>query len=310
MPGTDDTETVVVVNPNSGDGNHVEELRERASLRGFALRESTAEGEAVALAREAAEAGASTVVAAGGDGTVNEVLRGIDQAGAFDSVTFGVVPVGTGNNFAGNVGIAGVGDAFDVVENGERRRIDLGRTDDHLFVNSCVAGLTAEASGNTSDDLKRRLGSLAYVVTTLRSVSEFESMPVSVDIYEEGRETTAWTGDATMVLVGNARRFVWGDETQANVEDGRFEVTVVEDLSTFDALNEAVFGRLFGGASEHVTRFHAPALEVALQNPESVRFSLDGEILQRQSLSVATDPGAVRVAVGDGYEPDPGPVGR
>jgi len=261
-------------------------------------------GEAVEFSREAAAAGASTVVAAGGDGTINEVLRGIDAADAFDDVTFGVIPVGTGNNFASNIDVTGIDDAFDVIENGERRRIDLGRTDDHLFVNSCVAGLTAESSGDTSDEMKERLGVLAYVVATLRSVAEFESLPISVDIYENGREATVWEGNAMTVLVGNARRFVPGEDSQANVEDGRFDVTVVEDVSALDLMGDAVAGRLFGRASEYVTRFHAPALDITLQTPEATQFSLDGEMVEGSRCRCTPTPGEWRWPW-EGYDPDP-----
>lgn len=306
MPATDSPETVVIVNPNSGDGNHADAVRNRVELLSYAHRETEAAGDAVEFAREAALAGAGTVVAAGGDGTVNEVLQGIDEADAFDSVTLGVVPVGTGNSFAENVGVASVDDAFDVLENGRRRRIDLGRTEESVFLNSCVAGLTAEASGDTSSDMKSRLGVLAYVVSTLRSVSEFEALPLSVDAYGDDGETTTWEGDALMVLVGNARRFVRGDDTQADVEDGEFEVTVVEDVSTLDAVGEAVTSGLFAADSEHVRRFRTPALEITLRRSDAIRFSLDGEILTRQSLAVRTDPGVVEVAVGDAYRPDPG----
>lgn len=304
MSAIDPEETVVIVNPNSGDGRHTDAIRNRTELLGYELRETEAEGDAIELAREAA-AGASTVVAAGGDGTVNEVVRGIDEADALDSVTFGVIPAGTGNNFAGNVGVTGIDDAFDVIEGGERRRIDLGRADEHLFVNSCVAGLTAESSGETSDEMKRRFGVLAYVITTLRSVAEFESLPIAVEIYENGRETIAWEGDALIVLIGNARRFVPGEDSQANVEDGLLEVTVIENVPTLDLMEDAVAGTLFGKDSQHVTRFRGPAAKTTLQHPESMRFSLDGEIVQRRSLSVDTDPGAIEVAVGDSYEPDP-----
>jgi YegS/Rv2252/BmrU family lipid kinase len=305
MSTTESAETVVIVNPNSGDGQHADEIRERAESRGYAFRVTEAQGDAITMAREAAETGASTVVAAGGDGTINEVLRGIDEADAFDSVTLGVVPAGTGNNFAGNIGVTGIDDAFDVLENGERRRIDLGRTEGYLFVNSCVAGLTAESSSETSDEMKRRLGVLAYVVTTLRSVSEFDSMPLSVDIFEHGCEETAWEGDALTVLVGNARRFVPREDSQADVEDGRFDVTVVENVSTLDLMEDAIARTLFGAESGHVTRFKAPALEITLQNPDTVRFSLDGEIVEDHSLSLYTDPGTVEVAVGDTYDPNP-----
>jgi len=306
MPATDSPETVVVVNPNSGNGDHADAVRERAGLLGYECRETESAGDAVAFAREAADAGAATVVAAGGDGTVNEVLRGIDEAGAFGEVTFGVVPAGTGNSFAGNVGVEGIEHAFEVLESGRRRRIDLGRTEESLFVNSCVAGLTAEASGDTSSDMKGRLGVLAYVVSTLRSVSEFDALPLAVEARGDGGETTAWEGDALVVLVGNARRFVRGEDTQADVEDGQFEVTVVEDVSTLDVMGDAVSSGLFAEDSEYVQRFRAPALEITHRESDTIRFSLDGEILSRQSLAVRTDPGAVEVAVGDGYQPDPG----
>jgi len=96
------------------------------------------------------------------------------------------------------------------------------------------------------------------------------------------------------------------DNTQADVEDGEFEVTVVEDVSKLDVMGEAVTGGLFAENSEYVQRFRAPALEVTLRETDTIRFSLDGEILTRQSLTVRTDPGAVEVAVGDSYRPDPG----
>jgi len=306
MPATDSPETVVIVNPNSGDANHADAVRSRTELLGYDYRETEGAGDAVTFAREAAESGADTVVAAGGDGTVNEVLRGVDEADGLDRVTFGVVPAGTGNNFAGNVGVESIEHAFDVLEDGRRRRIDLGRTDESLFVNSCVAGLTAEASGDTSSDMKSQFGVLAYAVSTLREVADFEALPLSVDAYGPDGETTAWEGDALLVLVGNARRFVPGDETQAAVEDGEFEVTVVEDVSTLDVMGEAVASGLFAHDSEHVRRFRAPSLEITLRESDEIRFSLDGEILTRHSLALGTDPGAVEVAVGDSYLPDPG----
>jgi len=149
-------------------------------------------------------------------------------------------------------------------------------------------------------------GVVAYVISTVQSVSEFEALPLTVDAHGPGGETTAWEGDALMVLVGNARRFVTGDETQAAVEDGECEVTVVEDVSTLDAVGEAVASGVFAADSEYVERFRAPNLTVTHRDSEPVRFSLDGEMLTRPSLTVTTDPGALEVAVGESYQPDPG----
>ena len=296
--------TVVIVNPNSGSGRHVKAIREMAESRGYALELTDAAGEAVDIARAAVGDGASTVVAAGGDGTVNEVVRGIDREDALDEGTFGVVPVGTGNNFAKNIGVPDIETAFAVIEDGERRRIDLGRADGRPFVNSCIAGLTADSSSETPVEMKNRLGVLAYVITTLRSVSDFDSLRLTVDIKgAEGRE--AWTGEAICVLIGNGRRFTTAGGAQADMEDGLLDVTIVEDVSALDLMSDTVGEQLFGKDSRYVAHSQASALDIAIRDPESIRFSLDGEIVRHRQLSVGADPSALTVAVGETYDPHP-----
>jgi YegS/Rv2252/BmrU family lipid kinase len=297
------TDTVVVLNPESGSGSHGAVVRRHAASLGYSVVETGPDSDTITVARRAASEGVSTLVAAGGDGTVNEVVSGIDRADAMDRVTLGVVPVGTGNNFAKQLGITDLDTAFEVLRSGERRRIDLGEANGYLFVNSCVAGLTAESSSRTSPALKQRLGVLAYVVTTLQSVSEFESLRLTVAI--DGRETPVWTGDALGVLVGNARRFLPAGRSQANVEDGLFDITVIEDVPVLSLMSEAIAEQLFGRQSSYVERFRAPSLTITVHNPSAVRFSLDGEIVQERTLSVRTRPRALSVAVGETYTPNP-----
>lgn len=299
-------ETLVILNPNSGDGAHTDTVRQWAELEGYALEETKSAGDSITIARNTAESGVTSLIAAGGDGTVNEVVRGIDQADAFDSVELGILPLGTGNNFARQLGITGVDDAFEIIEHGDRRHIDLGQAGDRPFVNSCVAGLTADASSQTSAELKDQLGVLAYVITTLRSVSDFESLKLTVDITAGDDGTSAWTGEALSVLVGNGRRFTPGQGTQADMEDGRFDVTVIEDVSALNLMGEAVMERLFGRDSTNVVRTQTPALSIRVHHPEAVRFSLDGEIIKHRSLSLKTRPATLTVAVGDPYDPEPG----
>lgn len=313
MSETEGSETVVVVNPSSGSEDHVESVSERAEQRGYTLELTEEAGDAIRFAQEAAERGAGTVVAAGGDGTVNEVVRGIDQADALSEVTLGVIPAGTGNNFAGNIGIRDLDHAFDVLADGERRRIDLGRADGLVFVNSCVGGLTAESSEETSPELKRRFGVLAYVFTTLRTYVEFEPPEMEVAVYENGRETTAWEGNPVVVFAGNARRVATGGDSQANVEDGHLDVTIIEEASAIELVETAVAERLFteksdglfGNEPEHVTHMLAHALEITVEGEETTWFSLDGEMTEERTLSLSTQPSALRVAVGEEYRPDP-----
>ncbi|MDS0281537.1 diacylglycerol/lipid kinase family protein [Haloarcula onubensis] len=302
MPRT--PQTVVVLNPTSGSASHGPAVRGRAAALGYGLRETGPGTDAAALARAAAEAGASTVVAAGGDGTVNEVVRGLHSAEALDSVSLGVLPVGTGNNFAKQLGVTDLDAGFRVLRTGRRRRIDLGLADGRPFVNSCIAGLTADASSETSVALKRRLGVLAYLVTTLRSVSTFESLRLTVRVDGPGTEP-AWVGDALAVLVGNGRRFTPRRRRQADMEDGLFDVTVIRDVPVFHLMSDTLIERLLGRESTYVDRFRTPALTIEGHNPEATRFSLEGEIIQQRTLSIRNCTRTLPVLVGDAYTPAP-----
>jgi YegS/Rv2252/BmrU family lipid kinase len=295
---------ILVLNPVSGNGDHRERVRKLADEAGFTVLETCAANEAVAFGRLAAKAGADVVAAAGGDGTVNEVVRGLASADAFGDVTFGVVPTGTGNNFAGNVGVEGVEHAFEVLAGGERRRIDVATAGDELFVNSCIAGLTAEASAATSPEMKDRLGVLAYVLSGLRAVREFDALPLAVEADCPTDEKT-WSGEAVMVLVGNARRFPAEGRSQANCEDGLLEATIIERTPPTNLLEEAALHRLFGDETEHVTRLLASELSIDVRRDEPVGFSFDGETEEYDALTMQTSERVLELAVGESYEPSP-----
>jgi YegS/Rv2252/BmrU family lipid kinase len=305
-PGPPTIDGDVVLNPVSGTGDHVSRVRECARARDLAVHETSESGHGVDLAHDVAEDGAETVVAAGGDGTVNEVVRGVREAGALDNVTVCVVPCGTGNDFAANVGIEGIDDAFDVIDRNERRWIDLGVANDRPFVNSCIGGITAEASAGTDPDLKDRFGTVAYVIETLRTLSSFDGIRLSVDLFDEEGHFPAYSGSAVAVFVGNCRRFAPGGTTQANVEDERFEVTLVHDAGDSISLaSTAAVEWLFGRDSDRTSRFSAPTVHLDIQDGDPVDFSLDGEMLTDTHLALHTRPRALRVAVGESYEPVP-----
>jgi len=299
------TQTIIIHNPGSGGEDHDQDVRRRANELGYTLDQTETAGDAVTLAAEAAQAGFSTIVAAGGDGTVHEVVRGIVQSGAFDDVELGILPLGTGNSFAQLLGIPDLVTAFAVLEEGERRRIDLGFANECPFVNSCIAGITADSSSETSSEMKRQIGVLAYVLTTLRTVSDFESLRLTVDIEDAGQETTMWAGDALCVLVGNGRRYPTGGTSQANMEDGLLDVVVIEDISALDLMSDTVVERLLGRDSASIKRFKTASLDIAIDNPEATRFSLDGEIIRERELSLTICPRVLTVAVGETYDPNP-----
>lgn len=317
-------ERVLVLNPVSGSADHADRVREWATDHGFTVRETEEEGDAVRFARNAS--GADLVAACGGDGTVNEVVRGLREAESLGETTLAVVPAGTGNNFAGNVGVRSLEHAFDVALDGETRDIDLGvaraASTRRPFVNSCVGGLTANASAATSPDEKTSLGVLAYVLQTARALVDADPVTVHIDARgedpgpdepatdtggDDGGETVPdeWHGDAACVLVGNARRFPAEGRTQADVEDGAFDVTVVEEFPKSGLAGEAALVRLLGEGTPHIRRFTAPSLTLTVLDG-TTSFSLDGEMVETDQLHAETHGRALSVRVGDDYDPTPG----
>lgn len=305
-----DGSRLLVLNPTSGSEDHVDRMRRLAADHGFAIRETERAGDAIEIARTA---DAELVAACGGDGTLNEVIFGLWQAEAMDEVVVAVVPAGTGNNFAGNVGVEGIEHAFEVLEHGEIRQLDLGLaaagTGAHSptvrpFVNSCIGGLTADASARTSREDKSELGVLAYVLNTFRSAVEFDGMWLHVET--DGAAESTWDGEAAMILVGNARRFPAEGRTQANVEDGLFDVAIVEERPAVDLVGEAALARLLGRDVPHVDRLRTPSLAVEVVGDDPVAFSLDGEFLTTDQLALETERGALSMPVGERYRPDPG----
>lgn len=297
-----DDQRWLVLNPTSGTKDHTGHIRDLAVERGYRVEETERAGHGVDLARIAAEEGASVVAAAGGDGTVHEVVQGLAEADALDETTLAVVPAGTENIFATNIGVHSVEQAFGVVETGARRYLDVGVTDgSEPFVMSCIAGLPAEASVSTSSELKARFGSLAFVVAGLQEMASFDGLRIDLSLVDDGEERT-WSGDAISALVGNVRRFA-GEGGQANMEDGRFEVVVIEQMPTSNVVAEGVAHRLLGQDTDHVHHFQSSQVEISSRDGDPIDFSLDGELRSHDGLRLHTRPTALRVCVGPGYDP-------
>jgi diacylglycerol kinase (ATP) len=292
----------VIMNPVSGSADHTPTVRRLAERHDYSVVETAAAGDGADLARAAVADGVEVLAACGGDGTVHEIVAGLADADALDAVRFGVVPVGTANIFAGDVGVQGIEHGFELLETGAVRDIDVGFADGIPFIKSCIAGLTADTSAATTSDMKERFGPLAFVITGVQQATNFEGLALDIDaVTTEGERT--WSGEALCVLVGNARRFE-KEFGQANVEDGLFEVTLIEQMPPSEAVAEAIAQQLLGRDTEHVTHLKAEHIDIESRT-KTVDFSLDGEIYSRDSLTLTVRPAALSVCVGPEYDPAP-----
>ncbi|MFC7068984.1 diacylglycerol/lipid kinase family protein [Halobaculum lipolyticum] len=294
-----------LVNPHSGTADHAERVRRAMEARGFAVTDTDSADHTVALAAAAGREGVSTLAVCGGDGTVNDALRGLSRADALGEVTLAVLPAGTANLLADNLGIESLDHGIELSDTGEARALDVGvaaGTDGEStepFLVSCIAGLPANASTDTPGELKARFGTLAFLVTGARETVAFDGLDVRVE-----SPTASWAGEALCVLVGNSRKFV-GEGGQADMEDGQFDVVVAERMPAPGIAVEAAIHRLLGEETPGVTHFRTGDLHVAADDGEAITFSRDGEVSTHERLDFRALPGALDVRVGEGYVPHP-----
>jgi diacylglycerol kinase family enzyme len=252
----------------------------------------------------------------GGDGDSASSTTGAGSTA--DSPVLSVIPAGTANIFAEDMGITGIDGGFETFDGGEVRRLDVGLADGEPFVKSCIAGLTADTSSATSNDLKERFGSLAFVITGVERAASFDPLDIEIEVdaravdpdtdtgveFDAGTGEWTWQGEALCLVIGNARRYA-GRVGQANVEDGLLDVTIVEEMPPSDVVTEAIGRQLLGRETENVTRLQARRIDVEAAGDEPIEFSLDGEIADHDRLAVTVCERAVPVRVGPTYEPDP-----
>ena len=181
-------------------------------------------GDAERFAREGADRAVDAVVALGGDGTVNEVLNGLDGS----RVPLGIIPIGTANDFARQIGLPDDPDhAMDVILRRPAVRIDTASLNGRRFVNVSSGGVGAEATAETSPDAKESLGPLAYAITGVRKIADLVA----------SRATFSATGlelecEYLVFGVGNGRSTGGGTQITpcASVTDGLLDVCIVESM--------------------------------------------------------------------------------
>ena len=256
------------------------ELRQMVSWvrqRGHAvdLRVTWDAGEGEWLTSQAADRGTDVVIACGGDGTLNEVVNGLDGR----DVPLGVVPLGTANDFARQTGIPEDADhAMDVILRRKPVRIDTASMNGRRFLNVSAGGMGAEATAETPADFKASLGPLAYAITAIRKLASDQVRHANFS--SAGFELDT---DFLAFAVGSAR--VTGGGTMmtpdASVTDGLLDLCVIEAMSRRDFARLSL--RIKDGEHVGLPGVHyaqLPWLKVVGAEPLSV--NLDGEGVEAQ----------------------------
>ncbi len=291
--------TCVIFNP-AARGNKARHFRRHVNDLGGggAFKPTTGPGTASTLSTEAVREGFDTIVAAGGDGTLNEVLNGIgDAPEGFARARLGVLPLGTVNVFAKELGLPmNLAKAWEVVRRGRERTIDLpcvefsaeGKPRRRYFAQMAGAGLDAQAIALTDWELKKKIGQFAYVAAGIRALRG----PLPQIEFTDGQVTA--TGE--LVLIGNGR-FYGGRLPvfrNASLTDGRLDVCVFPRVRWLTVARYAL-GFLTGRVLPPATMRYFQAERLTLRSASPALFELEGETAGSLPAVFSVQRGALRV---------------
>jgi diacylglycerol kinase (ATP) len=275
-------ETCIIVNPNAGSAGEIEALRERlAELPGAEVFFTAAPGDAEARARDALRAGVRTVVAAGGDGTLNEVVNGL--AADFGRARLGLLPLGTGNDFARSIGVpADLEEALDILAAGRVRTVDVGRAtvgnESRHFLNMAVGGFSPVVS-EKAEEAKPRWGPLAYLRGAVDALPELQEFSAVLTL--GGGDVVVEIETETYNLVLANGRFVASGipiAPQAALDDGLFDVMIIPAAS-FPQMARLLPRILLGRHLDSDLLLFRRAARIEVESTPHMTFNVDGEIL-------------------------------
>ena len=258
-------------------------------------------GDLVRLTRaamaEAAAGGVDTIIAAGGDGTVNAVF-GTAVAHDFpEGCSFGILPLGTANDFARSAGLP-VGDltaALRIAASAPPVAMDIGLLGERPFVNLLTGGFGSQVTAETDPELKRRLGGLAYAIT---GIARLQDLSASAGRFRA--EGFDWQGSFLALAIGNGRQAGGGFPLcpDALVDDGLLDLTILPTVAEGEHL-----GVLAGLLREGPDRLRSLARRarsswIEFEGDRELNINLDGEPLCARHFRVECRPAALQVRLG------------
>lgn len=259
----------VVVNPVGAADERVvlEAELDKRSIEGKWIETNEADL-GIGAAREALELSPDLILACGGDGTVRATAEGAIDSG----VPIGIIPAGTGNLLARNLGVPlTIEEALDVALTGRPQSLDAGDIEGEIFTVMAGAGIDAVIMNETSSESKDRLGSLAYVIEGMKHI--FDD-PIEATISDA--ESTLSRGSWGTILIGNLGRLQGGIDLfpDATPGDGILRLIGLAASRPLDAVAAGV-SAAFQNHSDRLFRASGEGFTLAFDRP--TRYELDGE---------------------------------
>jgi len=287
-------EIALLVNPTAGRGRGARAGREVAGRlhdAGHAVRQLIGRdvSESQDMAREAVARGTDALVVVGGDGMVHLGLQAVGGT----EVPFGVVPAGSGNDFARAIGVPlrDTAAAASIVVTGAERRVDLGRMGDQWFAGVVAAGFDARVN-DRANRMRWPRGRMRYNAAMLVELGVFQPVPYLLDL-----DGDVWETSAMLVTIGNIPSYGGGMRVTpgAILDDGLLDIMIVKPLSKARFLT--VFPRVYTGSHVDLPFVEIRRAKQARIDAPGITAYADGERLGPLPQTFEAVPAALRVLV-------------
>ncbi|MGI5835078.1 MAG: diacylglycerol/lipid kinase family protein [Chloroflexota bacterium] len=292
---------LLIYNSHAGQRDRTADIKKsvsRLSAAGWQvdLAQSTHPTQIEQLARLAVEKQCDAVVVAGGDGTINAAI----QALAYQPIALGVIPIGTTNVWAREMGIPlNVSAATETLLNGEIAQIDLGMANKRYFIFVASAGFDASVTRGVDVKAKRRLGILAYLISAVVEAMKLRGEDVS--IYVDGR---VHRQRVLMALAHNVRLYggVLKMSPEAYADDGLLDCWVFKGRGLLAAIYH-IFTVLLGLHPRDPGTDYYRSARIVIHSKRPIPVQLDGDYYGMTPVAFSAAPGALRVIIPPGPHP-------
>lgn len=284
-----------IVNPVAGKGRTLElipkiqESFEREKID-YDISITEKKGNAEKLAKEGIEKGFNHIVSVGGDGTAYEVVNGIRDG----MVTFGILPAGTGNDFARMIGMPrNYNEILKIIKCAKTRRIDVGRVNDRYFLNCSSVGIDAEIVKETEGIKKYISGTSAYILGVFKTLVRYKSKEIMIEI-----DKRVIKRNIELVAVSNGRYYGGGMKInpKAEVEDGLLDICVVNKMKK--AKFASLFLTVFRGNHIRIKEVEIfRGKEIKIYGDESLLLNVDGDIVGTIPAEIKVDRTSLDIVV-------------
>ena len=281
-----------IINPVAGKGatkKMIPVIKEVFQEYDMDIKISKRVGDATLIASENKER-YTDIISVGGDGTLTEIIDGlIGYTG-----NLGILPAGTGNDFARTIQLPDdTGECLKVILEGETRKVDIPKVNDHRFINVASFGIDGGIIQDT-DKIKQKIsGTPAYILGSLKGILGFNPYPVKIKIDEKTMER-----EVVLIAVGNGKYFGGGMfvTPHAEIDDGQLDIVIANKTNKINLIR--LFANLFKG-----THMGDPIVEhykcktFSIESEKEILVNTDGNLVGKVPATITVDMEKIYILV-------------